>query len=59
MPRGEKSKYTDKQQRKAKHIEEGYKERGVSGEQAERRAWATVNRQDGGGKEPGGSGRDK
>lgn len=59
MPRGEKSKYTDKQQRKAEHIEEGYKERGVSTGEAERRAWATVNKQDGGGKKPGGSGRGK
>ena len=57
MPRGEKSKYTDKQERKADHIAEGYKERGVSGKEAERRAWATVNKDDGGGKNPGGSGR--
>ena len=51
------SKYTGKQERKAEHIEEGYKKRGVSDEEAERRAWATVNKQDGGGKNPGGSGR--
>ena len=43
MPRGDKSKYTDKQKRQAEHIEEGYKERGVSEAEAERRAWATVN----------------
>ena len=57
MPRGEKSKYTDKQERKADHIAEGYEERGVSKKEAESRAWATVNKQDGGGKHPGGSGR--
>jgi plasmid stabilization system protein ParE len=59
MPRGDKSKYTDKQKRKAEHIEEGYRERGVSEKEAERRAWATVNASDGGGKKPGGSGRGK
>ena len=59
MPRGDKSKYTDKQQRKAEHIEQGYEERGVSKDEAERRAWATVNKDDGGGKKPGGSGRGK
>ena len=53
------SKYTDKQERKADHIEEGYLKKGVSKDEAERRAWATVNRQDGGGKNPGGSGRKK
>ena len=57
MSQGDKSKYTDRQKRKAEHIEEGYEERGVSHEEAERRAWATVNQQDGGGKKPGGSGR--
>lgn len=59
MPRGDKSKYTAKQGRKADHIAEGYKKRGVSDEEAERRAWATVNKDDGGGKMPGGSGRGK
>ena len=59
MPRGDKSKYTDKQQRQAEHIEEGYEERGVSEEEAEKRAWATVNKMTGGGKHPGGSGRGK
>jgi plasmid stabilization system protein ParE len=53
------SKYTDKQERKAEHIEEGYKKQGVSEKEAEARAWATVNKQDGGGKNPGGSGRKK
>jgi len=53
------TKYTDKQERKAKHIEESYEERGVSEKEAERRAWATVNKQDGGGKKAGGSGRKK
>ena len=59
MPRGEKSKYTDKQERKADHIAEGYEKRGVSEKEAERRAWATVNKDDGGGKAAGGSGRGK
>jgi len=56
MPRGDKSAYTDKQQRKAEHIEESYEERGVPKDEAEARAWATVNKQDGGGKQSG-SGR--
>ena len=57
MSRGDKSAYTDKQKRKAEHIEESYESRGVSEKEAERRAWATVNKDDGGGKKPGGSGR--
>ena len=56
MPRGDKSAYTDKQQRQAEHIEEGYEQRGVSEDEAERRAWATVNKMTGGGKRSG-SGR--
>ena len=56
MPRGDKGAYTDKQKRQAEHIEEGYEERGVSEEEAERRAWATVNKASGGGKKSG-SGR--
>jgi plasmid stabilization system protein ParE len=59
MPRGDKSKYTDKQERKADHIAESYEARGVSEQEAERRAWATVNKDDGGGKKEGGSGRGK
>ena len=59
MPQGDKSKYTDKQERKADHIAEGYEKKGVSEKEAERRAWATVNKDDGGGKKPGGSGRGK
>lgn len=55
MPRGDKSKYTDKQERKADHIAASYEERGVDEKEAERRAWATVNKDDGGGK-AGGSG---
>jgi hypothetical protein len=51
------SKYTAKQQRKAGHIEESFKKKGVPAGEAESRAWATVNKQDGGGKNPGGSGR--
>jgi hypothetical protein len=50
MPRGDKSAYTARQKRKAEHIEAGYEKRGVSPREAERRAWATVNKQDGGGK---------
>lgn len=59
MPRGDKSKYTDKQKRKARHIEEGYRAGGVSEKEAETRAWATVNAMDHGGKKPGGPGRGK
>lgn len=58
MPRGDKDKYTDKQKRKAEHIEEGYEDRGVSKGEAERRAWATVNKESGGGNKSG-SGRGK
>jgi hypothetical protein len=57
MPRGDKSKYTDKQKRQAEHVEEGYEQRGVPEKEAERRAWATVNKMTHGGKKPGGSGR--
>jgi plasmid stabilization system protein ParE len=53
MPRGDKSKYTDKQERKADHIAESYEARGVPDAEAERRAWATVNKDDGGGKKSG------
>lgn len=56
MPRGDKSSYTDKQKRKAAHIEKGYEERGVPKEEAEGRAWATVNKESGGGNKSG-SGR--
>jgi len=61
MPRSEEgtSKYTKKQERKADHIEKSYEEKGVSKAEAERRAWATVNKQDGGGKKKGGSGHKK
>jgi plasmid stabilization system protein ParE len=59
MPRGDKDKYTDKQKRKAEHIEEGYKDRGVSEDEAERRAWATVNAMHHGGEKPGGGGYGK
>jgi plasmid stabilization system protein ParE len=58
MPRGDKSKYTEKQKRQAEHIEEGYEARGTSEKEAERRAWATVNAMTGGGKKSG-SGRGK
>ncbi|NIJ20218.1 plasmid stabilization system protein ParE [Sphingomonas naasensis] len=58
MPRGDKGSHTDKQKRKAEHIEEGYEDRGVGKREAERRAWATVNKESGGGKKSG-SGRGK
>ena len=58
MPRGDKSTYTKKQKRQAEHIEEGYEERGLPHKEAERRAWATVNKMTGGGKKSG-SGRGK
>src|SRR5882762_8237830 len=58
MPRGDKSSYSGKQKRQAEHIEEGYEDRGVSKGEAERRAWATVNKMTGGGKKSG-SGRGK
>jgi hypothetical protein len=58
MPRGDKSSYTGKQKREAEHIEEGYRKRGVSKGEAERRAWATVNKETGGGKKSG-AGRGK
>jgi plasmid stabilization system protein ParE len=57
MPRGDKAKYTDKQKRKADHIAESYEDKGVQVKEAEARAWATVNKDDGGGKMAGGSGR--
>lgn len=56
MPRGDKSSYTDKQKRKAQHIEDRYEDRGVPKEEAQRRAWATVNKESGGGNKSG-SGR--
>ena len=58
MPKGDKGQYTDKQKRKAEHIEEGYEDRGVSKKEAKSRAWATVNKESGGGKKSG-SGRGK
>ena len=59
MPQGDKGKYTDKQKRQAEHIEEGYESRGVSKDEAERRAWATVNATHHGGEKPGGGGYGK
>src|SRR5205814_6211877 len=58
MPRGDKSSYSGKQKRRAEHIEEGYEKRGVGSKEAARRAWATVNKESGGGKKKG-SGRGK
>ena len=58
MPRGDKSSYTNKQKRQAEHIEEGYEHRGIPRKEAERRAWATVNKETHGGKKSG-SGRGK
>ncbi|MHA6196204.1 Rho termination factor N-terminal domain-containing protein [Pseudomonas wadenswilerensis] len=59
MPRGSKTKYTAEQKRKAEHIEESYEAKGVPKGEAEARAWATVNKQSGGGEKAGGSGREK
>jgi plasmid stabilization system protein ParE len=56
MPQGDKGKYTDKQKRKAEHIAEGYEDGGVSSKEAKGRAWATVNKESGGGNKSG-SGR--
>jgi len=58
MPRGDKSSYSSKQKREAEHIEKGYEKRGTSAKEAKRRAWATVNKESGGGKKSG-SGRGK
>ena len=59
MPRGDKSKYTNKQERQAEHIEEGYEKRGLPKKEAKRRAWATVNKIHKGGEKPGGGGYGK
>jgi plasmid stabilization system protein ParE len=59
MPRGSKDKYTAEQKRKAEHIKDSYEKKGVSKDEAEARAWATVNKQSGGGDKAGGSGRKK
>lgn len=59
MPRGSKDKYTAEQKRKAEHIEDSYEKKGISKDEAEARAWATVNKQSGGGERKGGSGRKK
>lgn len=56
MPRGDKSSYTSKQQRQASHVEASEQRKGRSAATAKRIAWATVNKQDGGGKKRG-SGR--
>lgn len=58
MPRGDKSSYSNKQKRRAAHIEESYEKRGTKSKEAKRRAWATVNKMSGGGKKSG-SGRGK
>jgi hypothetical protein len=59
MPRGDKSKYDEKQKSQAEHIEEGYESRGLGEKESARRAWATVNKMTGGGKRAGGSGQGK
>ncbi|WKV95499.1 Rho termination factor N-terminal domain-containing protein [Pseudomonas sp. H22_DOA] len=59
MPRGSKDKYTAEQKRKAAHIEDSYEQKGLSRDEAEARAWATVNKQSGGGDKAGGAGRKK
>ena len=56
MPQGSKAKYSSKQKRQADHIEKGYEKKGVKAKTAKARAWATVNKESGGGKK-GGSGR--
>ncbi len=53
MPRGSKAKYSDKQKRKAEHIEESYEKKGASKKTAAKRAWQTVNKQSGGGEKSG------
>jgi hypothetical protein len=58
VPRGDKGAYTGQQKRQAEHIEEGYEKKGVSKKEAESHAWATVNKETGGGKKSG-SGRGK
>jgi hypothetical protein len=58
MPRGDKDSYTNKQKRKAAHIEQRYERRGTPKKEAESRAWATVNKESGGGNKSG-SGRGK
>ncbi|MDN3563366.1 plasmid stabilization protein [Paeniroseomonas aquatica] len=58
MPRGDKSSYTPKQKRQAAHIEASYEARGTPPDEAEGRAWATVNKETGGGNQSG-SGRGK
>ena len=55
MPRGDKSSYSSRQKRKAAHIEKGYERRGVSKKTAQKRAWATVNKEEGGGAKKRGS----
>lgn len=59
MPRGTKEKYTDKQKRQAEHIEEGYEEKGMGRKRSAAIAWATVNKESGGGEKIGGSGQKK
>ncbi len=59
MPQGDKSSYTDKQKRQASHIKETYEDRGISMDEAEKRAWATVNKESGGGKKSGGGRKKK
>lgn len=56
MPHGDKSSYTDKQKRQAEHIEHSERKEGKPKKEAERIAWATVNKQGGGGKKSGSGG---
>ncbi len=58
MAQGSKKKYTGKQRRQAEHIAESYEKRGVKKKTAKARAYATVNKESGGG-EKSGSGRGK
>lgn len=59
MPQGSKDSYTSKQKRQAQHIEEGYEQKGVGTKEAQRRAWATVNKETGGGLKKRRSGAEK
>lgn len=58
MARGSKASYTNKQRRQAKHIEDSEKKSGRSARASARIAYATINKQDHGGKKSG-SGRGK
>ncbi|KAJ3047847.1 hypothetical protein HK097_011128 [Rhizophlyctis rosea] len=56
MAPGSKDKYNNKQKRMADHIKQTEHDRGANDKTASRIAWATVNKQTGGGRHKGGSG---